>query len=71
MMRSYLFEAARTLLTRGTKWSPLKAWGMQIARRKGAKKAAVALARKMAVTMFAMLRDKSEFRWSAREGAVA
>lgn len=71
MMRSYLFEAALTLLTRVTKWSSLKAWGMQIARLKGAKKAAVALARKMAVTMFAMLRDKSEFRWSAREGAVA
>lgn len=71
MMRSYLFEAALTLLTRVTKWSALKAWGMQIARRKGAKKAAVALARKMAVTMFAMLRDKSEFRWSVREGAAA
>ena len=71
MMRSYLFEAALTLLTRVKKWSSLKAWAMQVARRKGLKKAAVALARKMAVTMFAMLRDKSEYRWSAREEAAA
>lgn len=71
MMRSYLFEAALTLLTRVKKWSALKAWAMQIVRRNGVKKAAVALARKMAVTMFAMLRDKSEFRRSTVEGATA
>lgn len=71
MMRSYLFEAALTLLTRVKKWSALKAWAMQVARRKGLKKAAVALARKMAVTMFAMLRDRSEFRWSTEGGATA
>jgi transposase len=71
MMRSYLFEAALTLLTRVKKWSALKAWAMQVAKRKGMKKATVALARKMAVTMFAMLRDKSDYRWSTGEEATA
>lgn len=71
MMRAYLFEAALTLLTRVKKWSALKAWAMGLAKRKGLKKATVALARKMAVTMFAMLRDKSEYRWTAREEATA
>jgi hypothetical protein len=30
MLRSYLFEAARVLLTRVPKWSALKAWGMRL-----------------------------------------
>jgi hypothetical protein len=29
MLRSYLYEAANVLLTRVTKWSALKAWGMR------------------------------------------
>jgi transposase len=71
MMRSYLFEAALTLMTRVKKWSPLKAWAMQIAKRRGRKKAVVALARKLAVLMHAMLRDKTEFCWSTKEEAMA
>src|SRR5450631_4468981 len=45
MMRAMLYEAALTMLVRSTKWSGLKAWAMQIARRRGLKKAIVALAR--------------------------
>jgi transposase len=45
MMRVMLYEAAQVLLVRSTKWSWLKAWAMQIARRRGVKKAIVALAR--------------------------
>lgn len=71
MMRSYLFEAALTLMTRVKKWSSLKAWAMQIAKRKGMKKAVVALARKLAVLMHAMLRDGTEFCWSTKEEAMA
>ena len=40
-----LYEAAQILLVRSTKWSWLKAWAMQIVRRRGTKKAIVALAR--------------------------
>jgi transposase len=48
MMRVMLYEAVhRTLSLK--KWSWLKAWAMQIARRRGMKKAIVALARRLAV----------------------
>src|SRR3954454_1555700 len=39
MMRTALYEAAQVLLTRTQKWSWLKTWGMQVARRRGAKAA--------------------------------
>ena len=40
-------------MLRWKKWSWLKAWAMQIARRRGVKKAIVALARRLAVFMHA------------------
>ena len=49
MMRVMLYEAAHIMLVRSKKWSWLKAWAMQIARRRGLKKAVVALARRLAV----------------------
>ena len=39
MMRVMLYEAAQVMLTRTNKWSWLKVWAMQIARRRGMKKA--------------------------------
>ena len=50
MMRVMLYEAAQSMLY-SKKWSWLKAWAMQIARRRGMKKAIVALARRLAVIM--------------------
>jgi len=50
MMRVMLYEAAQVVLY-SKKWSWLKAWAMQIARRRGMKKAIVALARRLAVIM--------------------
>jgi hypothetical protein len=38
MMRVMLYEAAQILLVRSTRWCWLKAWAMQIARRRGTKK---------------------------------
>src|ERR1700746_2997450 len=38
MVRTTLYEAAQILLVRSTKWSWLKAWAMQIARRRGMKR---------------------------------
>jgi Transposase IS116/IS110/IS902 family len=35
MMRAMLYEAAQAMLLRSAKWSWLKAWAMQIARRRG------------------------------------
>ena len=70
MMRAMLYEAAQIVLVRSTKWSWLKAWAMQIARRRGVKKAIVALARRLAVIMHRIWVDGTEFRWT-REVAAA
>ena len=64
LMRSYLFEAANVLLTRV---STLKAWGMRLAKRSGATKAKVALARKLAVILHRLWRDGTSFRWSTQK----
>src|SRR5512136_854484 len=69
MMRVMLYEAAQSMLVRSTKWSWLKAWAMQIARRRGMKKGIVALARRLAVIMHRLWVDDAEFRWS--KNAVA
>jgi transposase len=70
MMRTLLYEAAHVMLNRVTKWSWLKAWAMNIARRRGLQKAIVALARRLAVIMHRMWSDGTEFRWT-KENASA
>jgi len=69
MMRVMLYEAAQSML-HSKKWSWLKAWAMQIARRRGMQKAIVALARRLAVIMHRIWVDGTEFRWT-REVAAA
>jgi len=44
-----LYEAANVLLSRITRFSKLKRWGMDVAKRARFKRAKVALARKIAV----------------------
>ena len=70
MMRVMLYEAAQVILTRTNKWSWLKAWALKIARRRGMKKAIVALARRLAVVLHRIWVDGTEFRWT-RELAAA
>lgn len=65
MVRTALYEAANALLLRVQRFSALKRWGMEVARRRGAKRAKVALARKMAVIMHRMWVDSTAFRWTA------
>ena len=69
MMRVMLYEAAQSML-RSTKWSWLKAWAMQIAKRRGMKKAIVALARRLAVIMHRIWVDGTEFRWSRAQATA-
>lgn len=71
MMRTVLFEGAQVMLTRTTKWSWLKAWGMKIAQRRGMKRAIIAVARRMAVIMHRMWMDGTDFRWTRQEAAAA
>ena len=60
-LRSLLVEAGVVLLTRSKKWSKLKAWGLKIMRKKGLKKAALAVGRKLAVIIHRMMIEKKEF----------
>jgi transposase len=69
MMRVMLYEAALAMMC-SKKWSWLKAWAMQIAKRRGMKKAIVALARRLAVIMHRIWVDGTEFRWT-REAVAA
>ena len=70
MMRVMLYEAAQSMLY-SRKWSWLKAWAMQVAKRRGIKKAIVALARRLAVVMHRIWVDGTEFRWTRHEAAGA
>lgn len=63
--RTALFEAANVILLPTTRWSSMKAWAMRIADRQGARRAKVALARRMAVTLHRMWADEQDFRWTA------
>ena len=64
MMRAMLYEAAQSMLVRSTRWSWIKSWAMRIAKRRGRKRAIVALARRLAVTMHRIWVDGTEFRWT-------
>lgn len=69
--REALYEAAHLILTKPIRGcSELKSWGMRIARRAGANKAKVALARKLAVIMLRMLKDNVPFNPAAKAAAV-
>ena len=71
MVRTALYEAASVILTRTVRFSSLKAWGMAVARRRGTKKARVALARKLGVILHRMWVDGTDFRWNSETGAIA
>jgi transposase len=71
MVRTALYEAASVMLTRTVRFSGLKAWAMAVAKRRGTKKARVALARKLAVILHRMWVDGTSFRWSKEETAIA
>lgn len=66
LVREALFQAAHTLLTRTTRWSALKAWGMQVAKRRGLRRATIAVARKLAIVLHRMWLTGEDFRWTAR-----
>jgi transposase len=70
MVRTYLFEAAGVLLTRVPRWCRLKAWGHRLWKRIGFKKAKIAVARKLAVILHRMWRDRTDFIWSTKEAAA-
>lgn len=62
-LRMLLVECATVILTRTTGFTKLKAWGLRIMKRSGIKKAAAAVARKLAIIMLRMWQDGKEFIW--------
>jgi transposase len=63
MMRHLLYESATLVLGRLKRPAQLKEWGLQIAERRGIKRARVAVARKLAVILHRMWLDGTDFQW--------
>jgi transposase len=61
-VRTLLYEAANVMLTRYKGPLKLKDWAFAIAKRSTMRKARIALARRLAIIMHAMLRDGTEFK---------
>jgi transposase len=63
-VRTALYEAANVMLTRTTRFSSLKHWALQVAKRRGLKRARVAPARKLGVVLYRIWVDGTTFRWT-------
>ena len=69
-MRTALHDAANALLTRATKFSTRKRWAMDVAKRRGRRRAKVALARKLARVLHRIWADGTEFVWGKDPAAA-
>ena len=63
MVRAALYEAANVMLTRSGKFSVLKHWALEVAKRRGLKRAKVALARKLSVVLLRIWTTGGVFRF--------
>ena len=70
-VRTALYQAAHVILSRETPYSSLKHWAMQVAKRRGLKRAKIACARKLAVILHRMWVDETDFQWGKQIGAAA
>ena len=70
-VRVMLFEAAASILGRVRVMSPLKAWGLRIAKRTSMKKAIVAVSRKLATMLLAMWKSGTAYWATGRPPASA
>ena len=61
-VRTALFQAATVMLYQSQTKSWLKAWGMQVAKRRGMKRAVLAVARRLAVVLHRMWSDDTKFQ---------
>jgi transposase len=69
-VRTVLYEAAQVMLLRSQKFSTLKRWAMAMAKRRGHKRAVVALARKLATVLHRMWVSGTDFRFGKLEAAA-
>ena len=61
MARHYLYEAANVLLTTVRRPSVLKSWGLKLMKRRGPKRARVAVARRLAILLGRIWKDQTHF----------
>ena len=71
MVRTALYGAANAMLSGRTRFSALRRWGLQVGKRRGNKRAKVAVARKLAVILHCMWIAGITFRWTKTEAAQA
>jgi transposase len=71
MLRTMLYEGAQSMLTHGKAWSWLKAWGLQVAKRRGMRRAIVAVARRLSVVLQRVWVDGTDFCWSNANSNLA
>jgi len=77
MVRLALVRAATVLMTATKTWTPLKSWGVKLARRIGFNKAKVAVARKLAILLHKLWLSGEDYdpkrkrTWAAPETAAA
>jgi transposase len=64
MLRHALYEAANSLLARVKGSCALRTWGLALAQAKGAKRARVAVARKLAALLHKLWRSEASFHWA-------
>jgi transposase len=65
-----LYSAANAMMMRSIAGSEIKSWGLRLMRRKGRRRAVVAVARKLAVIMHRMWADCTEFGHEPLKGAA-
>ena len=64
-MRTTLYQASLALLTRSKKASPIRKWGLAVAKRRGLRRAVVAVSRKLAIVMHRIWADGTVYRWES------
>lgn len=69
-LRTLLIECGIVILTRTKGWTKLKAWGLKIMKRSGIKKAAAAVARKLAIIMLRMWQEGKAFIWGDKKEKI-
>lgn len=69
-LRTALYQAATVMLNRGRhNW--LRTWALNVAKRRGKKRATVALARRIGVVLHRMWKDDTDFHFAKQEDAAA
>ena len=70
-VRAALYQAAHIILSKEMPYSSLKVWAMQVAKRRGMKRAKIACARKLATILHRMWIEETDFRWGKETSAAA